>query len=557
VNDALDLDINCLTVHLKSTELPDGLRLSLSGLQAIKYDQQTERFRTKLLEGVAKHAHQNAGSPPQPLIEKPRLVSPAAWGLAALVLVGVIVVATLQFSTDSADPTTTNSQTGYSPSVVDVSKPVPGFSNRAAIAVMPFINLSEDGSQEYFADGITEDLITGLQSFQSFPVIARTSTFQYKNSASDARTIASELGAGYIIEGSVRKVGNQVRINVQLNNDSGKHLWAEKFDFEYKNVLGIQDELIQKVLIAIEPKLIVTEADRARHVRTQDMQAWDYYLQAVPNTLAPWSFTNLNGQPVSHAQGELARSLLLKALQIDPQFPAAYRLLNHVESWNGYSYLQSGENEEALAALGRAINYGKLARQLSPFEPSLCSCLAADLLIAGETDSALGLQEEALRENPSNAIVHGIMAKILQVAGDYERALHEIGIAKRLAPRSMSMSYFLTWEASIHQSMGHFETAAAIAESAMLLSPINIDAQFIKIISLFAIGNHAAAKAAVEELRRNTPPDHRVFVLFPDKFPDAVAQQVSLADGRTLHGMSYQQGLDAIFAQLGWSIDRS
>jgi tetratricopeptide (TPR) repeat protein len=287
------------------------------------------------------------------------------------------------------------------------------------------------------------------------------------------------------------------------------------------------------------------------------MQAWDYYLQAVPNTLEPWSFSNLNGQTVSKAQGELARSLLLKALEIDPQFASAYRLLNHVESWNAYALYEVGENAEGTAALQRAISYGKQARQLSPFEPSLCSCLAADMLVIGDVDSALGLQIEAKEQNPSNANVRGILAKILQVKGEYQKALEEIAIAKRLSPKGMSMSYFLTWEASIHQSMGNFKTAVATAESAMLLSPVNTGAQYIKIISSLALGNDVVAEAAVQALRSSTPEGIRLLVLFADVFPASVADKITLIDGRSFAGMSYQQGLDAILAQFGWVIDRS
>jgi TolB-like protein len=561
VNDALDLGINCLTVYLEDTVLPDGMRLSLSGLQAIlKYDQIRESFRAKLLAGVTEKApvfspssDPNPNPNPNP---NPGASQKVIWGFTVVALVLLVVFIASQFRAvermANVSPTGVNRAAGS----VDVSRPVPGFSNRAAIAVMPFINLSEDNSQEYFADAITEDLITGLQSFQSFPVIARTSTFQYKNSDADAPTIATELGAGYVIEGSVRKVSEQVRINVQLANHLGKHIWADKFDFDYRDVLAIQDALTVQVLKAIEPRLIVSEADRARRVRTEDMEAWDYYIQAVPNTLAPWAFTNLNGQPISLAQEELAKSLLLKALKLDPQFPAAYRLLNHIESWSSARMFRSGEFEAGSAALVRAIEYGKQARQLSPFEPTVCSCLAADLFIVGETGSALRLQEEALRQNPSNAIVHGILAKFLQVTGDYERALEEINIAKRLGPRSMSMSYFLTWEASIYQSLGQFDKAVELTEDALLLSPLNYDAQLTKIISLLAMGDGPRAVKSLQDLSDSTPGKFFPIAIFPAEFPKSAAALIALTDGGDLGSMSYQEGIYAIFAQLGWSAMR-
>ena len=220
------------------------------------------------------------------------------FSIIALLAIALIVVILDNYVWIDADPLD---------GLVDVSEPVPGFSNRAAIAVLPFLNLSDDPKQEYFADGITEDLITALQSFQSFPIIARTSTFRYKNSSEDLRDILSALGAGYIIEGSVRKVDDLVRINVQLNNNQGKHVWADVYTFQFQDALRIQDELVSSVMLAIEPKLIITEADRARFVRTEDMEAWDYFLQAATNTYAPFAFTDLNGQYVSPERLELGK----------------------------------------------------------------------------------------------------------------------------------------------------------------------------------------------------------------------------------------------------------
>ena len=450
-------------------------------------------------------------------------------------------------------PTANHSVNGAalaSPTIVDVSQPVPGFSDRAAIAVIPFADMSGDMGQDYFADAITEDLITGLQSFRSFPVIARTSTFQYKGRPQDARVIAAELGAGYIIEGSVRRVGERVRINVQLSNAQGQQSWAQKYDYEYRDVLDLQDQLTRSVLEAIEPELILSETDQVRHVRPEDMQAWDYYIQAVPNTLAPWAFTNLSGRSVSQKQRLQARELLLRALEIEPRFAGAYRLLNHIESWSAAYLLRNGNLEAGYEAMARAIDYGKQARQLSPFEPTLCSCLAADLFVIGDTETALRLQEEALKENPSNALVHGMMAKFLQATGDYERALQEITIAKRLDPRSMSMSYFLTWEASVHLYTGAFAEALALAQSATLLSPFNTDAQLVSIASLMAMNRRDDARAALLALYGGLPEGYQPFATFPAPFPDKVAAQVTLSNGETLLKLGYQDGMNALFAEL-------
>jgi TolB-like protein len=551
VNDAIDQCLSCLTVYLEDVTLPDGLRLSLSGLQAILRDQLApEVFRDRLLGGVSGLVSK---SPPKPALsanapkQKRRSRKAVAGGVVALAVIGVLTQLPRQVSRDSTDPAG-----GAVPGVATV----PGFSERAAIAVLPFADLTDGGAQSYFADAITDDLVTGLQSFRSFPVIARSSTFRYRGDALSAEQIATDLGAGYLVDGSVRRVGDNVRVNVQLTNSIGTNLWAEKYDFKFTDVLKIQDELTRSVLLAMEPELILSEATRARLVRTEDMEAWDYYVQAVPLTTAPFAFTNLNGQPVSFEQTGEARDLLLRALEVDPEFAAAYRLLNHVESWYAYYHAQYGRMEKVGAGVRRAIDYGRTARQISPFEPSLCSCLAADFLVLGDSETALQLQEEALRENPSNALVRGILAKILQVRGDYQRALAEIEMAKRLGPRSMSMTYFLSWEADTHLARGDFDNAARVAQRSVLLSSENMQGQFVRILALYALGDDDGTHAAIEDLRRSLPPDQVPFVLFNMPFPASVASLDDRIGGLSFEGLDYQSGLDALFGHYGWSVPR-
>ncbi len=437
--------------------------------------------------------------------------------------------------------------------LVDVSQPVPGFSNRAAIAVLPFVNLSDDPEQEYFADGITEDLITALQSFQSFPIIARTSTFTYKNISKDVRDIASALGAGYIVEGSVRKVDDLVRINVQLNNDQGNHVWADVYTFQFKDALRIQDELVSNVILAIEPQLIITEADRARFVRTEDMEAWDYFLQAATNTYAPFAFTDLNGQYVSPERLELAREFLFKALEIDPNFAAAYRLLNHIDGSYVVNLRHLLTDEQAEETRRRAIEYGDKARLISPFEPSVCSCQAAMLLMSGEVEAAFQLQQEALRHNPSNAVARAVMAKILQVRGENELALQEIALAKRLSPRDMAMTSFLYFEAAAYLALGRFDKAINASDQSLLLVPGNYDSRFVRILSLFASDQREEAKAELGRLRELVPPELLPSSGWNEPFPTAVAARVTLQSGKSLVGVDYNEGLHAILLELGWN----
>ena len=469
-------------------------------------------------------------------------------GALLLILIGLIGA---QLFNDSTRPATV---TETPTSGVDVTDPVPGFSGRAAIAVLPFVNMSNDSEQEYFADGITEDLITGLQSFQSFPIIARTSTFQYKGTALDVREVAGALGAGYIIEGSVRKVGEDVRINVQLINEQGNHVWAENYDFKFEDVLTIQSELVSKILLAIEPELIITEADRTRFVRTEDMEAFDYFLRGATNTFVSWGFTDLNGRVVTPERLELAREYALKSVELDPNFAAGWRLLNHIDGSYMVNLAYLFTREERMAILERAIVYGERSRQLSPFEPTVCSCLAAMLILRGDVEEALLLQEESLRLNPSSAIARAIMAKLLHITGtEPERAIREIAVAKRLSPEDMAMTSFMFFEAEIHQAAGRFEKAIAAARQSALLAPSNYDAEFVKITSLYASGQRDAARTAVAKIRRDAPADFKPESAWDIEFPASVAAKIQLQNGQSLAGVGYNEGLRLVFADLGWA----
>ena len=471
-------------------------------------------------------------------------------GVLLLVLLGMMGVQLLKSTSRNpvvADVTTPRDNS------MNLAIPVPGFSGRAAIAVLPFVNMSEDLAQDYFADGITEDLITGLQSFQSFPIIARTSTFTYKNTELGVPAIAEELGAGYVIEGSVRKVGDDVRINVQLIDAQGQHVWAEMYDFEFEDVLSIQSELVSKILLAIEPELIITEADRTRFVRTEDMEAFDYFLRATTNTFVPWGWTDLNGREVTPERLEMAREYALKAVELDPGFAAGWRLLNHIDGSYVVNLAYLFTVEEMMAILDRAIEYGERSRQLSPFEPTVCSCLAAMLVMNGDVEEALLLQEESLRLNPSNAIARAVMAKLLHLTGDRsERPLREINIAKRLSPQDMAMSSFLYFESEIHQSAGRFDEAVAAAKQATLLAPKNYDAHYVKITALYASGQRELARQAVMKLSRDVPADFRPNSAWDVEFPAVVAANIELESGESLANLSYNAGLRQVFEDLGW-----
>src|SRR5215208_5804807 len=190
-------------------------------------------------------------------------------------------------------------------------------SDKPSIAVLPFINMSGDPEQEYFSDGLTEDVITELSRFKNLLVIARNSSFTFKGQAVDVRKVASDLGVRYVLEGSVRKAGDRVRVTGQLIDAThGNHLWAERYDREIADIFELQDEITSRVIDSVSPQILLAEAARVRRKAPQSIEAWDLVMQALPYM---WRMTTED-----HSR---AQDLLLEALAQDPEYAHAYALL--------------------------------------------------------------------------------------------------------------------------------------------------------------------------------------------------------------------------------------
>ena len=206
--------------------------------------------------------------------------------------------------------------------------------DKPSIAVLPFANLSDDASQEYFADGITDDLITDISKISSLFVIARTSTFVYKGKSIDVRTVAKELGVRYILEGSVRRVGDQVRINAQLiDSTTGGHLWAERYDGSLADVFGLQDKVARKIVAVLAVQLTAGEQQRVARKETEVPEAYDAFLQGWQHYLRqnPENFRK-------------AISYFEKAIELDPEYSRAYAALaaTYMHVWKRYWHAKVG-----------------------------------------------------------------------------------------------------------------------------------------------------------------------------------------------------------------------
>ena len=380
------------------------------------------------------------------------------------------------------------------PAVSSRESETPGLdlSNKPSIAVLPFDNLSGDPEQEYFADGIAEDVITALSRFRWFFVIARNSSFTYKGRAVDVRTVGRELGVRYVLEGSVRKSSNRIRITAQLiETATGNHLWAERYDGALEDVFDLQDRITEGVVGAIEPSLRLAEIERARRKRPESLDAYDLYLRALPHT---WSYTE--------AGAEKAMELLESALRFDPGYVAAHGLA----AWcNGHSaLLVPGDPRGSVSVQhARAV--------LGPdTDDSLALAFAAWALAFFERDyaDALDAIHRALAITPNSPMVLSLGALVYAYAGRFDTAIKHAEASLRLSP--FDPVRFL---AELAAAYGHFFTehyadAAQAAQRSAQINPQFAPAIAIGIASCMCGGQLQAAQAAVEQLLSLNPDFH-------------------------------------------------
>lgn len=276
-----------------------------------------------------------------------------------------------------------------------------------SIAVLPFKNLSDDTSQEYFVDGMTEDLITDLSKVSSLFVIARNSVFEYKNQSADIETVAEDLGVRYILEGSVRKAGERVRINAQLTDSrTGGHIWADRFDRELGDIFALQDDVTRRIVNALALEL--TTDEKARLVGDEQKtsaEVYDLYLRGV-DALRRYTPESI---------GE-ARKYFLQAMSRDPDYAPAYAMM-------AFAYTASGiffRTEDAEQAIAEALHYGGKALQLDDKLPQGHFAMAVAYLRQGQHAKALAAVTKALEYDPNYADGYAALANILNFTGDAE-----------------------------------------------------------------------------------------------------------------------------------------
>ncbi len=319
----------------------------------------------------------------------------------------------------------------------------PPLPDKPSIAVLPFENMSGDPEQEYFSDGITEDIITELSRFRSLFVIARNSSFAYKGQSINVGKIGQELGVQYVVEGSVRKAGNRVRVTAQLvEAESGNHLWAERYDRDLEDIFAVQDEVARTIVATVAGRVDDAGAERTRRRPTSDMAAYDYLLRA-----------NSHAHRYTREDTAEARSYIEKAIELDPEIARAYALLANFDVWDWFWAGGGGKTlDGAWAQLQKAIALDDHASHTY----AVCSLVCIHL---GRQDEALTYAERAFKLNPNDLQSNWLMAWSLECVGRHQEALEWTEKAMRLDPFYPDVFYEIS--AISLYSLGRYEEAVA------------------------------------------------------------------------------------------------
>ncbi|MGR8947001.1 MAG: adenylate/guanylate cyclase domain-containing protein [Gammaproteobacteria bacterium] len=286
-------------------------------------------------------------------------------------------------------------------------------SDRPSIAVLPFSNMSQDPEESYFADGISEDLITELARFQDLVVIARNSTFTYKGTPVKVQDVGRDLGARYVLEGSVRKAGNRVRVTAQLvESATGHHVWAERYDRNLDDVFAVQDELTSKIVAVLVGRLTDSERRRVRtEERTENMKAYDLVLRGREYWMKFTKQCNLK-----------AREYYLEAIELDPQYARAYASL----AWTYMSSYDENWSDEPYADLDKALELAKQGVSINPSSHSNHMVLARAYYYKKFLDRASESCVTAIELNPNDPDTFVLYGAILSHKGEYEKALEQV-----------------------------------------------------------------------------------------------------------------------------------
>jgi adenylate cyclase len=375
-----------------------------------------------------------------------------------------------------------------------IKKSAPALPDRPSIAVLPFQNMSADSEQEYFADGIVEDIITALSRVRWLFVIARNSTFTYKGRAVDVKQVGRDLGVRYVLEGSVRKAASRVRVTAQLiDSVTGHHVWAEHYDRQLADIFAMQDEITDQVVGAIQPQLYAAEGARVMRKPPQSLDAWECVVRAL---------SMINARTKSDATA--ARELLQKAISLDPGYARAHSLWSFVTTLAVHSGWEPRESGLALA-----LQAAHLALLQDAEEPWAHASLGFAFVLERRVEDAIAQYEKALALNPNFAFVYTMLGAALCYLGRGEEAMEQIDTAERLSPRDLlsrgNRGANNIIRAAACLVAARYRHGVDFARKALFEAPSSTPAYRQLIVNCALGGDLEQAKAALRDLKRLQP----------------------------------------------------
>ena len=376
-------------------------------------------------------------------LREPRLVRAAMLAAVVLLVGGVAVAGWRTLGPDLSARAAAAISFDRMPGAEELT--VRGFAGRPAIAVLAFDNLSGDPEQEYFADAIVDELITRLQAWRWYPVIARNSSFVYRGKATDVKQISAELGVRYVVEGSVRKVEDRVRVNAQLiDATTGHHVWAELYDRELRDLFAVQDEITEAIVTSINPEIRQHETRRALRADPEDLDAWESAHRAQWHSRKETREDNL-----------VARALYERAVELDPQF--VWPLFG-IEMTHWFD-MQNQWTDSPQRSVAEMVRMGKSAVALDPGDPIAQVARTLAYMVEGEGEKAIASAKLAIELDPSSVLGHLCAGLHLATMGRPDEGIPYLEDALRLNPTAPSRWALQLDLALAHFVAGHYEEA--------------------------------------------------------------------------------------------------
>ena len=477
-----------IAARLESMADPGGICVSKTAFDQIE---------TKLPLGYEYLGEQSVKNIPKPVGAYRVLMKPDAAGkvigekrflgrfsrktaVAAIIILVIVAIGLVSWNIYLQQPEKVESA-----SVEQMAYPLP---ERPSIAVLPFDNLSNDSQQEYFSDGLTEEIITALSKVPKIFVIARESVFTYKGKPVEIKQVAEELGIQYVLKGSIRKSGDKIRITAQfIDSISGRHLWAERYDRELKEIFAVQDELTKKIITAMQVELTEGEQARVDAGGTNNLQAYLKFLQAIDNV----NRLNVEGNA-------LGKKLAQEAIDMDPNYAMAYRVLAAAHRMD----VLLGISKSPKESMGTCIKLLKKAIELDETYAEAYGALGFTLSLIGQHDKAIATAEKAVSLDPNSATTYAMLGHTFRMADRPKEAITSYTKAIRLNP--LPPSFYLFGLGLSYSLDGQYEKGIEWCERAVRENPDNFFARIILTAVYSMAGRDEEARAeGIEELRIN------------------------------------------------------